>query len=263
MEWRDVGFYTRMKVFVLLTCYEDVDLWGNCLFYDSIRNSFPDDEIYVYDNASEPQYSSIFKERTKQIDAEYQLIPFRCSLSDFVLKLIDQEVEPFYLVDPDTIWFDPLIQHYDAAIAGRFMPKFYNFYGGTNELPRIHTCCMFIDPIRCRSIMESSIHDDRLIHASVFSWNHMNYKLDTFSLFYILYPDQCVIFSDDESRKFAHLFCGTHISQVKNSIPELLELHKMIQSNSISPEELYDIHNDYFNQFAWKEDVRMPPFYKE
>lgn len=258
-----------MKVFVLTSCCHELDLWGNCIFYDSVRNSFPDNQIIVYDNHSLPFYRRIFKEKSNKIGAYFKpFIPsFRREYSDFMVQLIHQETEPFYLIHPDTIWSEPLPQHFDAAIAGTYTPSFYNHDLLSYDLPRIHTGCVYIDPIRCKNIIEKSILGDELIHqTSIFSWNKLNYWIDDLGLFYTLYQDQCQVFSDDVNAKYLHLFCGTHISFIQKSIPEILVIHEKIQSNLILPDNSYPTLikkfrkeiDDLFESWKWGDDVLMP-----
>ena len=261
-----------MKVFVLQYCRTDIDLFGNCLFQDSVRNSFPDDEIIVYDNFNPIKYCSIFKEKADKIGAEFKILKREYRHTEYILQLINQETEPFYLIDPDTIWFEPLPQHFDAAIAGRYVPPFNLRLGPKNishhipnflayDLPVIHTCCMYIDPIKCKNIIKESVFGDNLIHTSpVFSWNKVKYWIDSVGLFYTLYQDQCQVFSDDDNAKFAHLLCGTHISKIQHWFPEILEIHQKVHSNSISPRQLYSIQMDFYEKFKWEDDVLMPDF---
>ena len=250
-----------MKVFVLQYCRTDIDLFGNCLFQDSVRNSFPDDEIIVYDNFNPIKYCSIFKEKADKIGAEFKILKREYRHTEYILQLINQETEPFYLIDPDTIWFEPLPQHFDAAIAGTYVPPFYNPTPQAYTLPMIHTCCMYIDPIKCKNIIKESVFGDNLIHTSpVFSWNKVKYWIDSVGLFYTLYQDQCQVFSDDDNAKFAHLLCGTHISKVQKSAPDILKLHQKFQSNLISPRQLYSIQMDLYERLKWQDDILMPDF---
>ena len=261
-----------MKVFVLQYCRTDIDLFGNCLFQDSVRNSFPDDEIIVYDNFNPIKYCSIFKEKADKIGAEFKILKREYRHTEYILQLINQETEPFYLIDPDTIWFEPLPQHFDAAIAGRYVPPFNLRLGPKNishhipnflayDLPVIHTCCMYIDPIKCKNIIKESVFGDQLIHSKkVFTWNKVNYRTDSAGLFYTLYQDQCQVFSDDDNAKFAHLLCGTHISKVQKSAPDILKLHQKFQSNLISPRQLYSIQMDFYERLKWGDNILMPDF---
>jgi hypothetical protein len=250
-----------MKVFVLQYCRTDIDLFGNCLFQDSVRNSFPDDEIIVYDNFNPIKYCSIFKEKADKIGAEFKMLKREYGHTEYILQLITQEIEPFYLIDPDTIWFEPLPQHFDAAIVGRYVPPFYNPDKQAYTLPRIHPSCMYIDPIKCKNIIKESVFGDDLIcQIPVFTWNKTNYWIDSVGLFYTFYKDQCQVFSDDDNAKFAHLLCGTHISLVQKRIPELSELHQKVQFNLISPRQLHSIQNDLYEKSKWPNDILMPDF---
>ena len=249
-----------MKVFVLQFCRTDIDLFGNCLFYDSVRNSFPDGEIIVYDNFNPIKYRSIFKEKADKIGAEFKMFKREFAHTEYISQLINRETKPFYLIDPDTIWFEPLPQHFDAAIAGRYTPPYYYPDDQCYTLPRIHTCCMYIDPIKCKNIIKESVFGNNLIHTSGFSWNKVKYFIDSVGLFYISYKDQCQVFSDDDNSKFAHLLNGTHISVIQKTFPEMLKIHQKVQFNLISPRQLHSIENNLYERVKWQDDILMPDF---
>ena len=134
-----------MKVFVLQYCRTDIDLFGNCLFQDSVRNSFPDDEIIVYDNFNPIKYCSIFKEKADKIGAEFKMLKREYEHTEYILQLITQEIEPFYLIDPDTIWFEP---YRNTLMPLLLEDMYHHFITQTNRLTPylefIHLVCILI-----------------------------------------------------------------------------------------------------------------------
>ena len=125
-------------------------------------------------------------------------------------------------------------------------------------LDRIEPGCIYIDPIKCKNIIKESVFGDQLIlygDEHIFSWNKLNYRTDTFGLFYRIYHDQCQEFSDDDNAKFAHITGGT---QMDNINPNVLELYQMIEFNLISFKEINAIRDCIGEKVKWEDDVLMP-----
>ena len=242
-----------INVYTLLYARTEEDVAGNTLFFSTVKKGFPNSNIHVFDNNNSAQLQAIFSEKTEDIGGVFSSLEKEVYHHAFIANLIELNSEPFYLIDPDTIWFDSMQTDFDSAIAGRLIPGFYEEFNQANLFPRIHTSCIYINPKEFKNLAASvKQSSSNLIDPYSFCWEDIWYKFDTFSKFYCAFSGHCKNFSESENNKFAHLFCGTHISSVKDKMPILLDMHQQTLQNMKYAQNLHKIQNEYFTQFPWK-----------
>jgi len=218
-----------MNVHVLLYCRTEEDVKGNTLFFDTVRVGFPDATIHVWDNANQDAYRNRFKSDSNAVNCEHHNIEREILHSDWIKHLVDVEKQPFYIIDPDTIWYDKMPERFDAAIAGRVIPEFFDHYTGCFTFERIHTSCIYIDPLVVQNAMDVE-------GKFAFDWASDDMipdpdqkgewlRFDTCAKLYHAMPTKLIHkFTDEENSKFAQLFCGTHQSIIKNYYKELADV---------------------------------------
>ena len=245
-----------MKVFTLLYSRSE-DYYGNLLFFDTIRQAFPEGEINVVSNANSPEFNSIAFDKCLSIDARFGVIDTEISHEYFIEHLVSTEEEDFYLIDPDTIWFEAMPWHFDAAIAGRYIPQYYcqNWAAFTHD--RLHTSCLFISPRRLQVLLNSlkGTKDCNLYAPFVYYVDGQRMRFDTCSqLFHLLKTsDQAQAFDKDLNSKFCHLFCGTHLELIEEDMRRsLTKIHQHALSGMDNAKQLFDLQNKYFMDHSWE-----------
>jgi hypothetical protein len=242
-----------VQVRTLLYCRNEEDARGNFLFFDTIRTGFPDATISVYGNRNDEHFDQAACEKAAEIGASYITLDKEIEHASLINASILHPNEPLYVIDPDTIWFEPMPAAFDAAMAGRFIPNFYDVYSQTNTHKRLHTSVLYLDPPRIRKALEGAT---RFYFEPVFECTYYLdgalYRFDTLSKLYNFLSDDCHSFTEEENLKFAHIFCGTHISLVKDFIPLLMDTHNLALTDHEFARSLYPLQNDFFISSPWQ-----------
>jgi len=244
-----------MKVFTLLYSRSKEDDLGNFLFFETFRVGFPDAELFVFSNANTNKFNQVAEKFTHQNDGKFLLINKEIEHPQFINYLIQAEDKPFYLIDPDTIWFDKMPKHFDSPLAGRFIPRFYDLHANANTFERLHTSCLYISP---KEIKEVYKHVDEYFNINyveplIYYLEGKRYRFDTASQLYQLLKSHNLIHVFDETinEKFCHLFCGSHISLVSKSYPEINEMHKLAIENVEYAKNLKKKQDLFFSSKPW------------
>ena len=242
----------NVKIFVLLYCHSYENLPGNLLFFESVRIGFPDAEIHVVDNDCAHVYREQFESKTEKINGIFSTFKREVLHSNFIESLVKEESEDFYIIDPDTVWFRRMPENYDAPIAGRLIPAFFDSYTGCNTFSRLHTSCLFLSPARIRNQIAmlnkfafNGFHDDMIKQDG--SW----FRYDTCGKLFHALREKAHIFNDQENSAFAHLFCGTHLSLIKQYYPQLAEIHKSVYAGERDLQWLYREQDNFFRSLGF------------
>jgi len=273
-----------MKVYSLLYCRHDKDLPTSLLFFSSLRVGFPNCEIVLVDNANPQKYKQIFKKKAQELGLKVQNLSNEISHERFVSSLIYRKTDPFYIIDPDTMYFESMEKQFDAPFAGRYIPKYQHdtawFYKTTYTLPTLHSCCMYIDPNYYKKLLKDATIDNLMVNPKCFDslgnwwWEHENkeinsdlpvYSYDIMSEFYNHFSTYCRPFSEEENSKFLHMMCGSHfhlkIFSSKYSVFNNWQEHLFDELKTNKNEyakSLYKIQDDFFKGLSWPENIPWP-----
>ena len=241
-----------MKVFVLLYCRNDEDINGNKLFFDTVRVGFPDAQIHVVDNRNEQKYRNLFEDLTASIDGVFHQSQNEILHSEFIKTLVMNEKDSFYLIDPDTIWLYKMSTEFDCSIAGRLIPQFFDSYSGCNTFSRLHTSCLYVNPDRTRKhISEFNKFAFDGFNDDMYKIDGIWYRHDTCGKLFHALDEDVYVFDESINNSFVHIFCGTHISLIKNHYPELKEIHQSIENGECDLRSLHKLHNEFFISNKW------------
>tara|TARA_Y100000004_G_C8808786_1_gene366687 strand:+ start:15 stop:758 length:744 start_codon:yes stop_codon:yes gene_type:complete len=245
-----------MKVFTLLFSRSQ-DYYGNLLFFDTVRQAFPKAEINVISNANSSKFDSIAEDKCLSVNANFYTLDKEITHEHFIEHLITTEEEDFYLIDPDTIWFEEMPWDLDTAIAGRYIPNYYcqNWEAFTHD--RLHTSCFFVSPKRLNSLLSNSKHsvEFNLVAPFVYYVDGQRMRFDTCSqLFHFLKPyNQALTFDEELNSKFCHLFCGTHLEFIEEGMRHsLVKMHQHALSGVENAKQLVHMQNEYFKAHSWE-----------
>jgi len=244
-----------MKVFTLLYSRSKEDDLGNFLFFETFRVGFPDAELFVFSNANTNKFNKVAEKLTHQNGGEFFLINKEIEHHQFISFLIQNENKPFYLIDPDTIWFDKMPKHFDSALAGRFIPRFYDLHANSNTFERLHTSCLYISPKEIKEVYErfDEYFNIDYLKPLIYYLDGKRYRFDTASQLYQILKNYDLISVFDESinEKFCHLFCGSHVSLVSKAYPEISETHNLAIKNVEYAKNLKKKQDLFFLSRAW------------
>jgi hypothetical protein len=244
------------KVHTLLYCRSSKDEEGNFLFFKTLRTGFPNCEINVYSNANSKSFNQIAKAFALKVDANFIELPQEIEHCNFIGYFLTNEKEPFYVIDPDTIWFDEMPTEFPADIAGRYIPNFHDKYSNSNTYERLHTSCLYLNPssIQDRISTHEFHHEFDYIRPSIFYYQNKCYRHDTCSKLYgfLKNTNTALAFNEELNNKFAHLFCGTHLSQVSQDYPELEQQYVMCKENPEQAKVFFQKQQKFFLQTPWK-----------
>ena len=245
-----------VEVRTLLYCRNSEDVRGNFLFFDTVRTGFPNATISVYGNYNDEQFDDVAHEKASEIGAHYLPLRKEIQHADFIHHTIFNtgNTDPLYIIDPDTIWFESMPESFDKSMAGRFIPDFYDVYSQSNTHKRLHTSVLYVDPPRIRKALEQAtkFYFEPVFECTYYL-NGALYRFDTLSKLYNFLKEDCHSFTKEENIKFAHIFCGTHASTVKNYIPELEATHDSALTDEKFARNLHVLQHDYFVSSPWQQ----------
>lgn len=254
-----------MEINTLLYCRHPKDVAGNWIFFETIRKAFPTETINVYSNQNTKEFDCKTEQKCKQISANFFLIENEIQHVDFITSLLYGRRDPFYIVDPDVIWFKKMPKTFIGAMAGRLIPNFYDPVSKTNTHKRIHTSVMWLDPQKIKNLLATASicldgnklnldFDFNPFNACAYYLNSCLYRFDTLAKLYhfLLTKNACYEFTEKENNGFAHLFCGTHLSSVQTEIEELEFMHKKAALDEKFAMSLYEQQVQYFNNAPWR-----------
>jgi hypothetical protein len=244
-----------MEINTLLYCRHPKDAAGNWVFFETIRKAFPEETINVYSNQNSKEFDCVAMKKCQQVNANFLPIENEIKHSEFIASLITLSKKPFYVVDPDVIWFKKMPKSFTGAMAGRLIPDFYDTYTKSNTHKRIHTSVMWLDPEKIKELLTTvTWFQFDPISSCTYYLNGCLYRFDSLAKLYqfLVTKDSCYEFTKKENDGFAHLFCGTHLSVVGDEIEQLEATHKKAITDKKFAMSLYDQQVQYFNSTPWK-----------
>lgn len=241
-----------MNVHVLVSC-RNPELWKfSTLVFDSIRVGFPTSTIHVtFNNLGRIQEERILKEVTG--NDFFHPLSKDILHDEWIDKLIKEEKSPFWIVDTDVVFFDNMEKYqFCKSIAGIYIPKFCDPYTKYLTFNKLHTCVMYIDPVKVkgelninRGIFFAPTINEPPISArrKLIRVNEWTYHHDTMSE--VCHTVGGSKFTDEMKDCFGHINCGTYADLVDKKIPGYLTRCHHLADN---PELL---------RGSWKNDVEF------
>lgn len=125
--------------------------------FDTLRVGFPTATICVSGNAldrqSEREICGHLKFNNHDGEIHYTNLA-HTSHDAFIETLIQVMNRPFWLCDTD-VYFKAKVEHWfpeeGTILAGRYEHEFHEEWTNTLKVARLHTCLMYIDPIKLRT----------------------------------------------------------------------------------------------------------------
>lgn len=228
-----------MKVHLLVTYRRAELLRASTMVFDSIRQGFPQAQIVAQLNEAEDgeaglDWSPIY-EACKRARVEVAAVRTQTIHHEWILGLLDRETEPFFICDTDLVFFDELegMDMFGAALAGRFIPQFFDAFTNCITRPRLHTSLLYFHPRRIREETEkyfaqfpetrfnprpNLIYPGYLPQRSESGLTVKNFFHDTASLLYQAIGG--TRFTPELLDRFGHLNFGTISDMVAPAYPQ-------------------------------------------
>lgn len=230
-----------MNVHILVSC-RNQELWKfSTLVFDSIKVGFPTANIFIRaNNLSKNKFYelySLFLGKSSSIKIYNNSTEILHD--EWIQNLIETETKPFWIVDTDVVFFDNMEKYQPCKpIAGIYIPEFCDPYTKYLTFNKLHTCVMYIDPIKVkgelninRGIFFAPTINEPPISArrKLIRVNEWTYHHDTMSE--VCHTVGGSKFTDEMKDCFGHINCGTYADLVDKKIPGYLARCNQLADN--------------------------------
>ena len=160
-----------MNVFVLATCRLPELYHMTELVFRTIRVGFPTACIRVNTNRMRDQELSLLKATCDPIGCE--LSPADTIHHLWIEDLVNREVQPFYVVDTDVIFYESVEDWtFTKPLAGWRIPEWNDQFTASVTRTRLHTSLLYIDP--------TAVREEIRRYYAQFPTTHFNPKANLF-----------------------------------------------------------------------------------
>lgn len=209
------------------------------LVFKTLRVGFPDAFVAVYGNGLNHLEAIELEAQCREIGRASYAHGRRRGHDAWIEDLVMSQSEPFWICDTDIVFFGRVQgrQPEGASLAGRFEPEFMEEWTQSFHVERLHTCLMWIDPMRLRMLMRE--WSGRLPGLFRTSWTNLIRQQFIPSRRGMLFYDTMAgawqagfgaMFDEALDSQFEHLHCATYVEHIAPhlSVNNLTEAHQEI-----------------------------------
>jgi hypothetical protein len=254
-------------VFIVTWCRSAALLYGSTLTFKTLRVGFPDAEVTVIENGSEPELRAPIVEAARAAGCE--VLQLEESQHHWALMegLVLGEDRPVVMLDPDLAFWERVSdwEFGDALMAGRFLPEFADPFSDTFTLSRLHTSHLWfprpaelkarIAAITAQRFESGSLFQPRMAPPGWWRW-------DTAAALFHALGEDAARFSEAQLDAYDHLFCGSHLDIVLPKMGPWGGLmqgsHLMAQSDLPSIKGIWRQQQVFFESRPWSGRVESP-----
>lgn len=145
----------KAQVKILATCRNPELLRATTLVFDTLRVGFPTANVEVYYNGLiETVEKRFVREAAQKCGAQW--IDCEHTIHHIWIERILRGSEPVWICDTDIVfWKDMELWDFgNAAMAGRYVPRFFDRFVNCITMPRLHTSLLYLNPDRIREEVE-------------------------------------------------------------------------------------------------------------
>lgn len=225
------------KVFILATCNDDELLDATRFVFNSIRIGFPTAQIFAHLNDLSVGNNSTVAMDASDACAHITFLQKKVTHHEWIAHLVNLQQTPFFICDTDMVFWQDF-EEFDFsgnALAGHFMPEFYDDLTQAFDQPRLHTSLLYIDPVLVRNKLDEFITkrfgpDFKKIPIRFQEANHYTSFIAPFfapEVSKLRYYDTCASlwalvggqrFDEAMLDCYDHLHCGTYSKHVEGRI---------------------------------------------
>jgi hypothetical protein len=191
-------------------------LYGNLLFYRSLRVGFPSAQITVYDNCSVPGARLKIEEFARVHGCGYVPLVNRVMHWEFIQSVVEREWGPVVIMDPDVCLWENMerLDIGDSLYGGRYIPRFRDEFTHTLTHGRVHPSFLLIPD--CEKL-RNEVNKLKGQYWFFSPYQHMMYCdpdtdewtfHDTAGFLYSALKENVYVFGEEELNRYDHLFQG-------------------------------------------------------
>jgi hypothetical protein len=219
-----------MKVFILTYAPSMERLYGNTLIFKTLRVGFPNAEVHIYDNHSDMSCVSEIQKLAEENGCTFNYLKEPINHHDFIESQILSNEGTIIFLDPDIIfWKDFERFKVEKLVAGSFIPTFFDSYTQCLTFARVHSSFLWINDVgKLRNeveLIKQQKFEFNPYSPSMLRYNGRWLRYDTMAMLYHAIPDKFLAFREYWLEHYDHLFCGTHLESVIESIKEPYKSH--------------------------------------
>ena len=210
----------------------------------------------MYDNASPIELSVKIKNLAEEKNCYFTRLEKEIPHYHYLEYCIanNNTNEPIIFLDPDIcFWKNCENWKFNGLLAGRLIPEFYDDFSKCITHARIHTSFLWIP--NTNKLLEEINNIDKFkhqktsLHFNEFMYFIKNkwFRFDTAAMLYSLFKNQIICFGKNELNAYDHLFYGTHLNMVKNTLSQLTKTHEQVKKNYKSIKGVWKKQDEYFN----------------
>ena len=250
---------TRIETVYVITYCRDLELlYGTTMVFNTIRVGFPDSKIIVVENASLPEARETIHGLADSVGAQFQQGSSQRKHHEILGDLVRMTNNPFAVVDPDVIFWSRFDQAGSGLMEGRLIPTFRDPHSKCLTHKRLHTSLLKIpDPSALRSAIDQyrTYFEFDPLAPMMFYRAGVWERFDTLGSLYALLEGSCHAFTDLELDRFDHLFCGSHVDLVGNTLGSFthafLDVHRTAKENDFSKMKgIWRLQQHFFDALA-------------
>ncbi len=220
-----------MKVFILATCRKEELRPYTELVFKTLRVGFPTAEVEVHFNGG--TIGTVEKTCDLAVAAGCKLNSIKeTTHHDWISGLLLEQNEPFWLVDPDVIFYGK-VEHWEfgGPLAGYRIPEFNDPFLKAITRARLHTSLLYVNPEYVRLAWKSYLgrHPSTRFNPAADCVNPLYMPLNRQTIFYdtmaLMYHaiggEQ---FTPEQKNAYFHFHFGTFSDLVLPSMPDEMKL---------------------------------------
>ncbi len=251
-----------IPVHILVTCRKPELLAASKLVFDTLHTGFPNSDVTVHLNLPLKCEDEIFKACEKACVNRVLTTSDMNIHHKWIEDLYAKADGPFWILDTDVAFWDEMESVGEAALeqnvalAGRYIPMFYDDFTKCVTMPRLHTSLLLINKPRIEEVLKEIRAEypntpfNPLANLFYPQWLPMHSGppifFDTCSLLHqLLGMKPCLgIFTEEELNRYDHVQFATICDLIAPYYPgeQFLEKHFAVFANP-----------DKFLRGAWRE----------
>ena len=245
------------SVHILATCTNPDLIRATTLVFDTLRVGFPTTKVTVWLNRMQPEHAKLILPLADKVGSE--VLPCDTAHPKWIAELIEREKEPFFICDTDVVFWKSFEQwdFSGNAMAGRYVPQFFDVWTKAVTRPRLHTSLLFLDPGLILKDLEKnrSLHPNNafapwppMIYPLMIPWWPKTYFHDVCCLLYQTIGGHR--FTTSALDCYDHLQAGTISDEIGKAYPGLSAEHAIFLDNPKLMRGLWRAHDNFYAAHA-------------
>jgi len=259
----------KERVYILATVRKPSLIDAATLVFRTLRVGFPTAAVTVQTNWFAPGSHHAMAEACRQVDARLEEPGFITQHDRWIARLLETAHEPFWLCDTDVVFFGSMENlgiEGEPYMVGEYQPAFLEEFTRTIHVERLHTCLLWMDPVRLRDRVRewhSRFPDPPAVQAMRVLVHQTYVPTPRGVLFYdsgagLYHAVGGTRMPDNALERFEHLNAATYIDLIAPALadaPALAEVHRQVYENPSRAKGLRAGQAEYYRRRAPSETI--------